>query len=519
MILQPADSLNLQQVDEIISNGGRGEDAARLIMLNMFLGPNRFGKMFPQLDPFRPPDEALEALGSAMVEAAPQDPLGNLSSVAAGFTYLGQFIDHDLSFDKTEGFPQIEDRTQIEQGRTPTLELDSLYGLGPSLQAEFYEGPRPRARFRIGLTSAIPSSGGIGQPDVPPSLPNDLPRRPNKEAVIGDPRNDENLIVAQTHLAFMKFHNRVMASGPQGGQAGPGTPFERTQRLVRWHYQWIILHDFLPKVIDPSILNDVKANGRRFYNFDADPFSGTPFMPLEFSAAAYRLGHSMIRESYNYNRVFADRTVEPTALTEATLRLLFAFTGSGGFPAPPGTHPVLPSNWIIDWRRFFELGRPDLLNFARRLDTTLVPELHDLQVSGPRSLAVRNLLRGSRVGLPAGQDVADAIADGGVEVATLTPDQVAGGADGPVLREHGLHERTPLWYYVLKEAEVQAGGQHLGQVGSRIVAEVFIGLLEGDNNSFLSQDPAWKPTLPAATPGTFTMPDLLRFVNDINPIG
>lgn len=519
LIIEPQDAVDLERLDRIIRSGGQGEEAVRMVSGNKFLGPNRFGKMFPDLEPFRPPDEALEDLGRAMVETDPDSATGNVSDLPAGYTYLGQFIDHDLSFDKTEDFPQIGDPELIEQARTPTLELDSLYGLGPTLHPEFYEAhtPAPRALFRIGLTSSIPSSGGVGLPDVPVSLPNDLPRGADKLAVIGDPRNDENTIVAQTHLAFLKFHNRVMAKGPQRGPGGEGTPFERARREVRWHYQWIILNDFLPRLVDSSVLEDIRSNGRRFYQFDGDPFDGSPFMPLEFSVAAYRLGHSMIRESYNFNRVFAHKSVEPTALIEATLGLLFAFTGSGGFlPAPPGTHTALPSNWIIDWRRFFDVGRPDLLNFARRLDTTLVPALHDLPGTPPRfrSLAVRNLLRGSRLGLPTGQDVAAAM-----EVTALGPEEVASGEDGPLLREHGFHERTPLWYYVLKEAELQSSGQRLGAVGSRIVAEVFFGLIEGDRTSFLANGRNWRPTLPSATPGSFTMPDLLRFVNDLNPIG
>ncbi|MDP8932285.1 MAG: heme peroxidase family protein, partial [Actinomycetota bacterium] len=368
----------------------------------------------------------------------------------------------------------------------------------------------------IGLTSSISSSGGVGQPDIPVSLPNDLPRGADKLAIIADERNDENTVVAQTHLAFLKFHNRVMAKGPQRGPDGPGTPFERAQRVVRWHYQWIILHDFLPKVADQRVIDDVRTNGRRFYRFDRDPFDGRPFMPLEFSVAAYRMGHSLIRETYNFNRVFAHRSVEPTALIEASLSLLFAFTGRGGFlPAGPD-HVALPSYWIIDWRRFYQVGEPRLLNFARRIDTNLVPALHQLPGAPPAfaSLAVRNLLRGSRIGLPAGQDVAQAMG-----VTALTPEEIASGDDGPMLREHGLHERTPLWYYVLKEAEVKTGGQRLGPVGSRIVAEVFVGLLEGDPTSFVAADRNWKPTLPSSAPGVFAMADLLRFVNDINPIG
>jgi hypothetical protein len=397
------------------------------------------------------------------------------------------------------------------------------------------------------LTSEIPSPGGSapGTPTIPVSLPNDLPRQPDKIAILGDERNDENTIVAQTHLAFLKFHNAVMRSLPKGQKDNEDdgsvieddgsvmftqaeeddgrkqSPFHRARRIVRWHYQWLVLNDFLPRLVDPDVLNDVRTNGRRFYDFDPDPFNGDPFMPIEFSVAAYRFGHSMVRERYNFNRVFASSAVEPNALTTATLGLLFAFTGKGGFPAPPGTHTSLPSNWIIDWRRFFDLGHPDLLNVTRNTDTKLIPQLTNLPEPVPAgqppslaSLAVRNLLRGRRVGLPTGQAVAEAM-----EVTPLTPDEIANGDDGETLRQHGFHETTPLWYYVLKEAELQGGGKRLGEVGSRIVAEVFYGLLEGDPHSFLSKEPGWTPTLRSATPGTFTMADLLTFVGDINPVG
>ncbi len=519
LVVEDAD---LRRFDEAVANGDVGEELTRTVMVNNFLGPKRFGKMFPDLEPFRPPDNALRNLGRAMRETAPGDPALNISDIPAGFTYLGQFVDHDITFDQTAGFPEIDDPEEIEQARTPTLDLDSLYGLGPRRQPELYNQGvrRSRATFKIGPTSSTPSSGGIGLPDVPISLPNDLPRT-GKDAIIGDPRNDENLVVAQTHLAFLKFHNRVIDREPQGGDDDDGsatftqaeedrrnTPFHRARRIVRWHYQWLVLNDFLPRIIDPNVLTDIRTNGRQFYDFDGQPFRGRPFMPLEFSGAAYRLGHSMIRENYNYNRVF--NALGPPALTDATLGLLFTFTGGGG-SAP------IPSNWIIDWRRFFDVGRRELRNFARRLDTKLVPQLHQLPGTTPGqpgSLAVRNLLRGSRVGLPTGQDVAEAM---GFEA--LKPNEVASEDDGPILRQHSFHRRTPLWYYVLKEAEVQGEGKRLGEVGSRIVGEVFVGLLEGDNNSFLAKQPDWTPKLRSDDPGDFKMADLLRFVNEINPIG
>lgn len=91
--------------------------------------------------------------------------------------------------------------------------------------------------------------------------------------------------------------------------------------------------------------------------------------------------------------------------------------------------------------------------------------------------------------------------------------------ESDVVARLGFDEATPLWFYLIKEAQIQADGSHLGAIGSRLVGEVFVGMLEGDPESFLSVEPAWTPTLPAAEPGSFTMADLLRFVDDLNPIG
>jgi hypothetical protein len=240
-----------------------------------------------------------------------------------------------------------------------------------------------------------------------------------------------------------------------------------------------------------------------------------PYMPVEFSAAAYRLGHSMVRQRYSHNRIF-----NPTDFS-----LLFAFTGlSGGIigdlapnpPAPPVAVPVLPSNWMIDWRRFYQFNTPAApgftLNPSRKIDPFLVPTLHTLP-GGGGNLAFRNLRRGVMLGLPSGQDVAKAM-----NIANpLTSDEIASGTDGAVAKAQGLHLKTPLWYYILKEAQVRSGGERLGPVGARIVAEVFIGLVAGDNSSYLSQ-PNWKPTMPAKVPGTFKMTDLLQFVGDIDPV-
>jgi Animal haem peroxidase len=521
-----------------VDNGGVGGDAedaasaARLRLGNRVLGPGRFGRMFRGLGRFRPPDQALIQLGQAMTADIPEDPAQNNSDIPAGFTYLGQFIDHDITRDETEGFPRINDPDLIEQGRSVTLDLDSLYGLGPRRQPGLYNPNfRPgRARFRLGPTTPVT----IGGPNFsePRQFLNDLPRRPDEKRtpVVGDDRNDENTIVAQTHVAFLKFHNKVMnamtagdddddddesATFTQAEEDRRNTQFHRAKRRVRWHYQWLVLNDFLNQLVDPDVLADIKANGRRFYDFEGAPFDGEPFMPLEFSVAAYRFGHSMVRDEYNFNRVFSNPLQVPGASFVADLGLLFTFTGKGGL----GGDPTLPSNWVIDWRRFFPVSDPALLNFTRKIDPTLAAGLNALIVDpGDLSvLAVRNLLRGSRLGLPTGQAVAEAMG-----VTPLTPAQVAPQGNQvvtPVLRQHGFDERTPLWYYILREARLQGGGNRLGEVGSRIVAEVFFGLVEGDPNSFLSKRPDWTPNLPSAVPNDFTMADLLRFVDELNPIG
>ena len=230
-------------------------------------------------------------------------------------------------------------------------------------------------------------------------------------------------------------------------------------------------------------------------------------MPVEFSAAAYRLGHSMVRQKYNHNRFF----------TDADFGLLFLFTGkSGEIAGEVGGFPTLPSNWIIDWNQFYQFGGNAPSNLSRKLDPFMSPSLHTLPGEAGRAanLAFRNLKRGVNLGLPSGQDVAKAM-----RVSVLTPDEIATGADGAVAARHNLHKKTPLWYYILKEAEQRGGGDRLGPVGCRIIAEVFLGLVHGDHESFLWQRANWQPELPSAQPGTFTMADLLTFVGDLNPLG
>jgi hypothetical protein len=495
----------------------------------------RFGHMFP-FTLARPPqvdDTVLEALAEAMRDERPESQ-GNNLNIPAGYTYLGQFIDHDITLDLTSLTETDRDRVGENNFRTPQLELDNLYATGPSGDAS----PHLFDRMKPGtMLIGRCGPGGAGDPKVKGGLPFDLPRNPQGIALIGDARNDENILVAQLHLAFLKFHNAVFEN--EGGR-----DFEKTRQIVRWHYQWIVLHDFLTKLIDNNDLQHVLTEGRRFYLPEIQSDYAEAYIPVEFSGAAYRLGHSMVRQVYTHNRAF-----RPGA-QDASFVSLFHFTGkSGGIVGGlanglsreqaadlakqlklglPFVLPELPGDWIIDWHRFFELGAPKppppgatpadngqvLFNHARLFDPFLIPALHTLP-GGGGSLPFRNLKRGYRLELPAGQAVARHM---GVRV--LTEAEITSGDDGKALRTARLHEATPLWFYILKEAQMLGdGGNRLGPVGSRILAEVFVGLLQTDPEAFLHRDqqPGWKPTLPSAAAGHFTMADMLRYVEKRQP--
>ncbi len=500
---------------------------------SQFIESGKFGRLFPNLRPLTPSIESLDELGKAMVDingAEPGDPEGatnpdptrDNATIPAGYTYLGQFIDHDITFDPTTLKEVQVDPLSVQNFRTPALDLDSIYGSGPVGQPFLYQldvgDPKisDPDQFLIGSTTKV-----ANPQDTIESKPNDIPRAVSTLALTSDPRNDENLIVAQLHITFLKFHNKVVQGIKNGSikQESPlqQTPFDEARDLVIWHYQWIVLNDFLRRILDTEQLDLVVKQGRSFYRPRAEAF-----IPVEFSAAAYRLGHSMIRSVYDYNRIFSTDRNSPGFITPATLQLLFEFTAKSGdqnTPGGPGIGPkksqTLPSNWIIDWRRFFELEPAVKVNFSRKLDPFLADPLAAVpNIPEPRSLAARNLRRGSSLGLPSGQSVARFL-----RFEPLKSSEIAQGPDGIVAKKLGFDIETPLWYYILKEAQVQADGKHLGKVGSRIIAEVFVGLLQLDSSSFLAKRPNWRPTLPAKVPGTFTMADLLNFVGDLNPIG
>ena len=471
----------------------------------------RFGRMFGNLPPFAPDTpavrDALLDIGRAggVMDAGDDLTIGPARLITereqsernpdnlrmtAGMTFLGQFIDHDITFDPTSSLERQVDPEQVANFRTPTLGLDSAYGAGPLVTPHLYDreaGP--------GLRFLTEECGTPGRHDVP--------RNSQMTALIGDPRNDENLIISQLHLAVLRFHNRVCAwvadeMGIRGGMA----VFTEAQRIVRWHYQWIVLHEFLTATCGEGVVHDVLESGRRFYGWRHEPF-----IPVEFSVAAYRFGHSQVRPSYRANfgsgggdpffALIFDASLDPTSRDPDDLR--------GSCRAP---------RRFVGWPTFFDFGdasvRPN-----KRIDTMLSSVLFALPDTvvalpdpraNPASLAQRNLLRHLTFALPSGQRVARAM---GLPV--LAAEDLAD------LQPHGMDRSTPLWFYVLREADVVERGLRLGPVGARIVAEVLIGLIEGDRESFLSQEPDWRPFLPTFTAADqgrgFEMTDLLAFAD------
>ena len=520
-----------------IAMHGHGVRGMKRETLHSFMGigdPGKFGIMFPDLLPLHVDDDALFELAKAMRDKGDvgqdPDPAGDNDAIPAGYTYLGQFVDHDITLDTTPLDQQKADPQATENFRTPALDLDSVYGDGPGIYPYLYQ--RDPAAFGIipklliGHTGASANEAGQSID----SLPNDLPRNQVGHALIFDERNDENLLVAQMHLLMLKFHNAVVDRLKDKGSPLEGMAlFHEARRIVTWHYQWIVLFDFVERLTEPGLIHRIKKDGRRFYRFKL-----RPYMPAEFAAACYRLGHSMVRETYSHNRAFHPGT---PSIANGSLKLLFEFTGKSGFiigeldpdpdDFPPNPQAKLPSNWVIDWRRFFDIdgqGGPGFtFNFSRKLDPFIAPSLHRLpglredpteQEEREANLAFRNLRRGVQIGLPSGQAVCRAM-----RIDPMKPEDIAQGPDGAVAEKHGLHETTPLWYYVLKEAEHYHGGQRLGPMASTIVAETFLGMVHGDQESFLYRRSNWKPELPCQQEGHFTMADLIRFVGDVNPLG
>jgi hypothetical protein len=459
--------------------------------------PTTFGRIFPKLPPFAAATDAVRAaladLGRRGGLLDANDDLGkgpillitdlslsannrNNPTHTAGTTFVGQFIDHDITFDTTSHLGVTTDPAVSVNSRTPSLDLDSVYGQGPVVSPQLYD-PADHDKLSIGF-------GGLFE---------DLPRvgGGSNTAIIPDPRNDENLMIAGLQCAFILFHNNAVDWARDRGYRG-GSTFAQARRLTTWHYHWLVVHEFLPQIVGQAMVDDVLRYGRRFYK----PRMREGFIPVEFQTGVYRFGHSIVRPSYRANlrgdngapffgMVFdpaGDGQSDPTDLR-------------GGARAP---------RRFIGWQTFFDFADGNVKP-NKRIDTKISTPLFDLPLGAipshdtPQALPQRNLLRHLTWSLPSGQSIAAAM---GVTA--------IGEQDLSELEPYGFNKSTPLWYYVLKEAEVIEDGLHLGPVGGRIVAEVLIGLLQSDPASYLVQKPRWTPTLTSVGPA-FRMRDFLTF--------
>ena len=417
----------------------------------------------------------------------------------SGYVYLGQFIDHDITRDVRLLDEAGCDAEQTLNYRTPRLDLDLLYGKDPSAVPCIYEG---EGRLKLGSTEP---AGGVK------STEDDLPRRSDGIAIVVDSRSDENLVIAQTHVLFAKFHNRVMdllrdrrdlSAGPVGASL-----FEQARRFVTWHYQWIVLRDFLPHIVQSATLQDIERNGLHLFSRAYTPADSPMALPIEFTVAAFRFGHSMIRDKYFLNN-------HHKQVPSATL---IAMTKRGD-----GIDKQLPADYAISWKRFFT-GAGTGVNRGEVIDTFITPALYDLppqtvqafrlqlaQVS-PENAIFRDrmipplpeltLRRGSRVRLPSGEEFAQRFG----YPPLARSDIPARPEDVDFFQQPEFQGRTPLWYYLLREAVVERVVeqelepedrrpiQKLGTIGGRIVAEVLYQLLNADYDSIMHAGKSWRP--------------------------
>ena len=483
------------------------------------LSEDTFGRMFPRLPSFfehvsgrQLPElqrvmKEIGKLGGMMdakddLSAGPirliTDPGLNLinrnnPAHTAGTTFMGQFLDHDMTFDLTSKLGVPTDPEDSVNTRTPALDLDSVYGGGPSASPELYElrrGPAPK--FKI-------ESGGRFE---------DVPRDRKQQAIIADPRNDENLIISGLQAAFLLFHNHAVDYvADRDKRASSDNVFREARRLTSWHYQWMIVHEFLPLFIGQELVKDILDKGRKIYQ------PREAFIPVEFQGAVYRFGHTLVRPSYRAN-LKGDKGELPF------FAMIFDDAGEGQDDPIDLRGGARAPRRFVGWQTFFDFGllENDGISPAvkpnKRIDTKISTPLFKLPVGAiaggvsqgePVSLPSRNLLRHITWSLPSGQSIARVL---GVPV--LSKEQLKDLKQF----DFGLDESTPLWFYALREGDLMADGAHLGPVGGRIVGEVFIGLLQLDQRSYLAARPPWKPTLPdrnGKVTGNFTMLDFLTF--------
>ncbi len=509
-----AEALERRRRGDRGGRGGRGRDARQVgggrgagggadrgaEAVNTQLGidvegnPDRFSRIFDDLDLNRRENREMRELltevgrpggpldandpvdaGAAALIATPSINPRNPDNPAipAGYTYLGQFLDHDITLDAESRLGRPVPVRRSMNLRSARLDLDSVYGGGPGASPDLYDDT---GRFVV-------ASSGTAEDHL---------RDNDGTAVIPDARNDENVIVSGIHAAVVAFHNAVMDQVEAGG-LNDAAAFTEARRLVCWHWQWIVANEYVPLICGAETAADIRINGRRVYTDDR------PRIPVEFQTSTFRFGHSQVRPAYRVNDTgdgggaFTALIFDPETFGDDDPDDL-----TGGHRAP---------RRFVGWQNFFDLGAGTPLPSKAinpRISSTLfrLPAIAlasdrggDL---GPRSLATRNLLRHLTWEIPTGQTVARSMGEDVLAV-------------GDLAEFDGLDSDTPLWIYVLREAEVIESGAHLGPVGGRLTAEVLLGVIEMDPASWMQAEPGWSPTLPAEQAGDFRFADLLRF--------
>lgn len=560
----------------------------------------KFGRLFPALPPqcYNEPNiYLLNMLARRMVRV---ESSAGKSKVPAGYTYFGQFIAHDMSFDPTTIGERTTDPEFLWNFRTPALDLDSVYGGGPALTPYLYDDDW---KFIVSYNGSINSVQNLSLFD--------FQRNSNGTAIIVDPRNDENMILSRIHLIFQLLHNHFMNQN-ESSIPNKKQRFEKAKKETIWHYQWIILYDYLPRIIGPDFLNDLLnlgmsyEKGRKYYDWRNEPF-----LPIEFAAAAFRFGHTQIRDKYRIGNeklgnfkpsdsgsqdldlrlktkfpapidlraFFFDQKksitgqnfahkIEPkiaSALSSVSkfktpensdlnnnmdfLQLLFDTLEQKGYKKLFGKK--LDNNQIIAiWNDILDtvktdqtalsslamgnrlnnirqerIGKPQndsgnnliqIINdfFSEQIFDEARNEIQTFQskemskyIPHFENLAFRTLLKGCQMSLPSGQSVANLI---GAKIEPVVFEDLvlptSEASDKKTIEanqeitarlQEAFGENTPLWYYILHEAKdleaPKTYSQRLGKVGATIVGEVIIGLIDGDDDSFLSQHRTWKP--------------------------
>jgi Animal haem peroxidase len=426
--------------------------------------PDRYCRLF---EPVSPPFdlEVMQRLGRSMSRL--EGPIAQTgdqgTTIPAGYTYFGQFIDHDITRDDTYLFAASPEIRKVANKGGGRLDLDHMYGDGPASYSHghLYDGPF----FRLGDTT-LPNGSRF-----------DLWLKDGRPQSVDD-RTTENIILRQLCVMFMMLHNAAVRELPTS--LSTFERFEQARTRVQWQYQWLVYRDYLQRVCTKKVFEALIYSGESLIDWQTDSFA----VPVEFSEAAFRFGHSMVRPSY----FLRDNTAE--------VPLERIFSG----PNPKG---ALSTNRAIDWLKFLDPGRQAVEN-SMLIDTAVAPPLFCLPREHvhhwvtqqdqhlPPELPVRTLFRGALTHLPTGEMIEKRL---GREV-PLREEPVITGEEDPweTLDGLGLREKTPLWYYVLLEADIQENGLRLGTVGSRLVAETLDGALRADPMSYLTNtNEGWTP--------------------------